>query len=227
MTSSLHTPRYDNATHAKHSYCVLLVALILTFVDVLSALKRLFVYCNSVRAKQQPFSLRALWRTVVLAREDRVALGHFSEYANLVVEPDEFDEHERAHAPGSPDSADEGQWVNAGRGAHASRDCPDSPASERTVFGTRSPKGSQHSADDLPAHLAARAPRTRGLLRRAGAAAFATTERALVLAAFGELLEGIVVYTGGCRGNYFNGCLAHLVSECSHAPRIGPSEHAC
>lgn len=178
--------------------------MVLTGIDVLSALKRLFYYVKSVRAKEQPFSLRTLWQTVVLAKEQHVVLGHLSEYNHLVEEPEEMEE-------GHHEGADEGQWVNGPN--RQSGDYPGSPASERTVFGTRSPKGSQNSSDDLPSHLASRTAPTKGFLRKAGSAAFATTERVLVFAAFGQLLEGIVVYTGGCRGNYLNGCLAHLISQ--------------
>jgi hypothetical protein len=49
------------------------------------------------------------------------------------------------------------------------------------------------------------------LSRRISGVAIATLERALVFAAFGMFLSGVVVYTGGCRDNYINGCLAHLI----------------
>ena len=53
----------------------------------------------------------------------------------------------------------------------------------------------------------------RSVLRFVGQAAFATAERSLVFAGLMQVTTGIVVYTGGCRGNYINGCLAHLISE--------------
>jgi hypothetical protein len=46
--------------------------------------------------------------------------------------------------------------------------------------------------------------------------AHAMTERVLVFAGFTQLVTGIVVYTGGCRGSYINLCLAHLISTFSH-----------
>lgn len=173
----------------------------LTGIDVLAALKRLFLYGKSVHAKDQSFSLRTLWRTVVLARDERLVRA---EYANLVEEPAEMEEL-------CPSSADEGRWLNT-RGRQL-REYPDSPTSERTVFGMHSPKGSQHSSDDLPSHLTPRTARAKSWIRSTGSAAFATTERALVFGAFGQLIEGLVVYTGSCRGHYLNGCLAHLISE--------------
>ena len=51
------------------------------------------------------------------------------------------------------------------------------------------------------------------LLRRISQAAYATLERFLVFAAFGVVLSGVVIYTGGCRDSYINGCLAHLISK--------------
>jgi hypothetical protein len=88
-----------------------------------------------------------------------------------------------------------------------------SSSSERTVFEADSPQGSRHSNDSLndfkfPGSIKPRAT----LIRRIAQGAFATLERALVFAAFGMTLSGIVVYTGGCRESYINGCLAHLVS---------------
>ncbi|KAF7352908.1 hypothetical protein MVEN_01258100 [Mycena venus] len=76
--------------------------------------------------------------------------------------------------------------------------------SDGTLFGPPSP----HSEETL--HEIHFPPRI-SLLRRIGRAAFATAERALVVAGFGLLLSGIVVYTGGCRQHYINGCLAHLI----------------
>jgi len=40
---------------------------------------------------------------------------------------------------------------------------------------------------------------------------FVSIERSLVIAAFVQFLSGTAVYTGACRGNYLNGCLAHLI----------------
>ncbi|KAH8924420.1 hypothetical protein BT69DRAFT_1280598 [Atractiella rhizophila] len=36
-------------------------------------------------------------------------------------------------------------------------------------------------------------------------------ERSLLFLGFAELCSGIVVYTGSCRQNYINGCLAHII----------------
>jgi len=40
---------------------------------------------------------------------------------------------------------------------------------------------------------------------------YISAERSLVIAAFVQFLSGTSVYTGICRGNYLNGCLAHLI----------------
>ncbi|KIY71226.1 hypothetical protein CYLTODRAFT_390831 [Cylindrobasidium torrendii FP15055 ss-10] len=48
-------------------------------------------------------------------------------------------------------------------------------------------------------------------IRHVGNVLFAIVESALVVAGFSQVVLGVVVYTGGCRGNYTNGCLAHLI----------------
>jgi hypothetical protein len=89
-----------------------------------------------------------------------------------------------------------------------------SSVSERT--GSR--RYSRHSDDTLhdiilpPVIHPMQSPK-QPLSRRISEAVFATLDRALVFAAFGMTLSGIVVYTGGCRESYINGCLAHLISE--------------
>jgi len=57
-------------------------------------------------------------------------------------------------------------------------------------------------------HYSTHLPRA---LRLVGQIAFAVTERFLIFAGFAQLLIGIVTYTGGCRQNYINGCLVHLI----------------
>ncbi|KAG1753893.1 uncharacterized protein EDB91DRAFT_1100481 [Suillus paluster] len=103
-------------------------------------------------------------------------------------------------------------WVNDPRISQGAHRYTQSISSERTVFGIDSPQVSR-SDDTLhdfkfPGLIEPQAP----LIRRISQGAFATLERALVFAAFGMTLSGIVVYTGGCRESYINGCLAHLIS---------------
>lgn len=88
---------------------------------------------------------------------------------------------------------------------------PQSAASDRTLFGPRSPRGSVHSDETLHETVWTHVAKKTSLLKRVGHGAFATAERALVFAGFMQVLTGIVVYTGGCRGSYINGCLAHLI----------------
>ncbi len=51
-----------------------------------------------------------------------------------------------------------------------------------------------------------------GLLKKIGRIVFAVAERVLVFAGLFQVITGIVIYTGGCRQNWVNGCLAHLIS---------------
>jgi hypothetical protein len=190
----------------------------LSILDLVALLGRLTAYIRSRdRAK---VNFKHFYRTVVLAREE-IPTGSDAEYAGLVVDvPEEFDEaelkvapvplhvrQERSMSPLETENLDRTvHWTNnVHRRQHSS-------ASERTLFSTFSPtKYSDGALDDMDIHgdVKPKLP----LLRRIARGAFGTAERVLVFAGYYQLLTGIVVYTGGCRQNYINGCLAHLISR--------------
>ncbi|KAG8218789.1 hypothetical protein J3R82DRAFT_4464, partial [Butyriboletus roseoflavus] len=111
------------------------------------------------------------------------------EYSGLASEdPEEYDEIKPSHAHDHP------------------------PLSEHVIFDADSPRSARHSDDTLRDVVLTHIPLPKQhLLRRVAQAAYATIERSLVFAAFGMVLSGVVVYTGGCRDSYINGCLAHLI----------------
>lgn len=57
----------------------------------------------------------------------------------------------------------------------------------------------------------------RSRIHRAGKWTFDFAERLMVPFAWGVALVGGSVYTGICRGNYLNGCLAHFISAFSQS----------
>ncbi|KAJ8595304.1 hypothetical protein M405DRAFT_909338 [Rhizopogon salebrosus TDB-379] len=197
---------YEGSTHASHGYFVLIFSLCLSVADIAPFVARLYSFLRSI--DRNKFSFKPFWRNVVLGRE----VGNLTPlYTSLdVEEPSEFEAIQM-----KPPRLAENQEA-----LHVQRDHPFSPghrhtrssSSERTVFEADPPRGSRHSDDTLydfkrPGFIKPRVP----LIRRIAQGAFATLERVLVFAAFGVTLSGIVVYTGGCRGNYINGCLAHLI----------------
>jgi hypothetical protein len=174
--------------------------LVLTAVDLLNIFRRIFLFFRS----GQKFHLKPFWSLVILGKEEPAVLDG-PEYAGLVnEEPDELEmlsptsppPHKRVHYDHDPQVHDTAQWANEVR--RHRRDY--SVASETTVFG-------RHSDDDIEPRPAKKAP----LAQRIGSGVFATLERALVFGGFAQTLTGIVIYTGGCRENYLNGCLAHLI----------------
>ncbi|KAJ7179263.1 cytoplasmic protein [Mycena filopes] len=194
---------YPNASHARHGYSVLVVALALTLVDTLGALHRIVTFARTAKH----YTLLG-FANALLGREDPDSKGSGAEYIGLIAEEPDSVEDVKGHGRHSYDDPDSHssqafnhgnteQWANHVR-SH-------SMLSDGTVFGPGSPN-SDVTLHDTHFPL----PRT-SLLRRIGRAAFATTERALVFAGFGLFLTGIVIYTGGCRQNYLNVCLAHLI----------------
>jgi len=146
------------------------------------------------------------------------------EYTSLVTEESEGLEEipktgaYRDHVIASTDDAimhddETQQWVDKVR--LDTEALPESPVSDRTLAFVghrhRFSRDSQRSDDTLQDqdHVVKAIP----LSRRVGSLAFGTLERILVFAGFAQLMHGVVIYTGGCREKYLNGCLAHIISE--------------
>ncbi|KIJ70236.1 hypothetical protein HYDPIDRAFT_77408 [Hydnomerulius pinastri MD-312] len=214
---------YEGSSHSTHGYFVLFVSLALSTVDIAAFFLRLYTFLRS----GTKFSIKPFWQSVVLGREE--VYGSPAEYSGLVSdEPEDLGELKPTNASSQEpihvrrsqqiatietqdlDDQFAPSWANdSGANAHHPLH---SSASERTVFGIDSPRGSRHSDDTL--HDLVFSPLVRPkqpLLHRILKASYATLERALVFAAFGVFLSGVVVYTGGCRDSYINGCLAHLI----------------
>ncbi|KAF8450367.1 hypothetical protein L210DRAFT_843634 [Boletus edulis BED1] len=185
-TSSLYrklTPdMYEGSAHSTHGYLVLLLSLALSAVDIAAFFARLYAFCMA----PSKLTLRQFWRSVVLGHQHYPSS---SEYSGIVSEdPEEYADIKPA----------------------SSR--PVSSLSERVVFDVHSPQSSRHSDDTLHDIMVTPIPPPKQpLLRRIPQVAYSTLERFLVFAAFGMVLSGIIIYTGGCRDSYINGCLAHLI----------------
>ncbi|KAF7964814.1 hypothetical protein HWV62_2749 [Athelia sp. TMB] len=173
------------------------------------------------------FTFKDFWRCAIL-HQDSEAAGPLAEYTGLVSEPEEYDYpkleaidhdeeplHARRNQPALQQLRLHTDRDYNQRTIHWASDVHDheharSATSERTFVDALSPQrrhsdDTLHDIDHFPP--APKAP----VLHRVGRVTFGIVERALVIGGFVQLLSGIVVYTGGCRGNYFNGCLAHLV----------------
>lgn len=193
-------------------------------MDIAAFFARLYAFLRSRRK----LNVKLFWLEIVLGRE--ADCGSASDYAEVNAEdPEEYDEikplrtvSQQGLRTSRPDINIETEdlvnqypagWSNK-TATYGHRRSTYSAASDRTVFAVDSPRDLRHSDEtlrDVVPPLTHRPPKP--LLRRVIAVAYATWERFLVFAAFGVMLNGIVVYTGGCRNNYINGCLAHLISE--------------
>jgi len=198
---------YEGAVHSKQGYMVLLLALCLSAIDMVGMLRRIVGFFRS----GEKFSIKTFWRTTILGCDmERDRFG--AEYTGLVVDAaEEFEEQIRLspiRKSGDLDrieeySGDTAQWANNVH-HHRRHQRRHSTASDGTLFGPASPID---NIQDVKGALSSRV----GLIRRIGNASFAVLERFLVFAGLAQTLLGIVIYTGGCRGNYTNGCLAHLI----------------
>lgn len=179
--------RYEGSAHSLHGYLVLLLSLILSAVEIAAFFLRLYAFFTA----PSKLTLSQFWHSVVLGQQDTCPSP--SQYSGLVSEdPEEYDDIKLT----SP---------------HVHRN---SDLSEHTVFDADSPQSTRHSDDTLRDTVVTHVPLPKQPLpRRIAQAAYATLERFLVFAAFGMVISGIVIYTGGCRDSYINGCLAHLISK--------------
>lgn len=198
----------------------------LSALDVIALGSRLIAYCRSIKSGHQQFTLSSLWKIAILGK-GASALGSSAEYTTLVVDVDE-EEYEEAQVKGITADSDQ---LGSSRKPQGSRSphkainfddeeysgqtiewSPQTPTSDRTAvsgpFHTR--HDSIHSDDtlhDIVSQMNERKP----WYKKVGPAVFSTLERILVFGGFIQLLTGVVVYTGGCRGDHVNVCLAHLI----------------
>ena len=217
--------RYEGNVHGTHGYFVLFLAVTLSALDVIALGSRLITFIRVIKSGDQKFTWSSLWNTAILGK-DASPLGSNAEYTTLVLDVDE-DEYEEAELKGVIADSDQLGSSRLSHGLHSSPKTvsfddeynaqtiewfPHTPASDRTAvsgrFHTR--RHSVHSDDTLQ-DAVSQMNEQKPWYKKVGFAVFATLERVLVIAGFMQLLTGIVVYTGGCRGDHVNICLAHLI----------------
>jgi hypothetical protein len=183
-------------------------------------LRRLLTYIRN----GEKFGTKRFWTLVVLDQKERS--GNGPEYIELITDsPEEIEcttldgsrkavlaarESEEGHFE-EHDAADTIHWSNLQRDHRHHHRHSSSMASDQTLFHP----GARDSDDDLCPSKRQGGPQAT-LLSRVGTVILATLERSLIFVAWALSLTGIVTYTGICRGNYINGCLAHLISTLSH-----------
>ncbi|KIL68162.1 hypothetical protein M378DRAFT_1063721 [Amanita muscaria Koide BX008] len=185
-SGALYTKMTPNMWHGSLGWVVLFFAATLTAIDIFAGIHRCIAYLRS----GDKFNLKTFWQTVVLNK--RMALGGLdAEYTSLVQEPEEYEDKQAANNTNE-------------RIRHHRR------SSEGTVFDAESATSSMDALNNIKsrAHDSSSEGTRLALI---GNIAFATAERVLVFAGFALVLSGIVVYTGGCRGDRINICLAHLI----------------
>ncbi len=177
---------FPGSVHGKHGYMILVLSILLSFIDILSATRRFISFIRS----SEPKSFKLFWSWVVL-NKDINYLGSGPEYTGLVVEElEELEPHKISQGcPADGVHRETAQWAND---VHSHRQ-NFSLVSEGTIFDSRSPTHSEITLQDTRFR---RNAKPRGLIHRIGSSIFAVLERFLVVAGFSQLLTGIVVYTG-------------------------------
>jgi hypothetical protein len=213
--------RYEGQMHCSCGYLVLALAFTLSAIDLFAGTRRVLSYVRSIE-RDGGFSFRSFWNRVILSRGADHVSDINAEYTSLVTEESEGSEEipktgaYRDRVIAATDDAimhddETQQWVDKVR--LDTEALQESPVSDCTFVGHRHrfSRDSQHSDDTLQDQD--HAVKVISLSRRVGSLAFGTLERFLVFAGFAQLMHGVVIYTGGCREHYLNGCLAHIISE--------------
>lgn len=188
-------------------------------VDTLAFIRRAFFFFKG----SHPKTLGEFWSSVILnkfpaSEPEYASLAHeeLAEYYELDQERVEASHNHRRSSSSESLSNEHRQWhhSNASQGTfvnatptasthrHAKHVSLISTFSDDTLHlpVQRLPTNSQDEFESLP------------LKYRIGRILLATAERLLVILGFVQLISGVTVYSGICRGNYRNGCLAHLIS---------------
>ena len=208
--------------HCTHGYVVLVLAFTLSAIDAFAGAGRVASFVRSIE-RDGHFSIRSFWNRVILTKgDDHVRAINSTEYTSLVFEEaeelefpkaDAYHHHRRVAVLAADDANirddETAQWVNKVR--HDSDDFLETPVSDRTFIGNRSSRDSQNSDDTLQDQ--SRVVNYTSSPRRLGQLLFGVLQQFLVVAGFAQVMHGIIIYTGGCRGDYLNGCLAHVISE--------------
>ncbi|KAH6915294.1 cytoplasmic protein [Coprinopsis sp. MPI-PUGE-AT-0042] len=190
---------YEGSVHGKQGYLIMLVTVLISAVDFVQNARRVLLFSQGENKTFKHF-----WRFVILQKDDD--LGVEAEYTGLIVEdPEEFDFHklQRRESDETQVVEEEGdEWVN---GVQRHRRIS-SHLSEATIV-------ARSNSDDTLNEIGGKGVerKKKGWATRLTGLAISGVEYILVVAGMAELLVGIVVYTGGCRQNWINGCLAHLI----------------
>ncbi|KDQ16101.1 hypothetical protein BOTBODRAFT_31175 [Botryobasidium botryosum FD-172 SS1] len=216
---------YQGSVHGKSGYIALLVVIALSVVDAVHLIRRAFSYFTNTR----PITLRGAWDSIVAAKEPLFLARDF-EYDGLVQTPDEYDDSDHSPTSSTPRHAHFDEPLRPGEILYESSDwaneeVTESPRTATTFYEReipmrrfsglsestlRDPSVHSPTRTDSPEPRAAAAPPA-SRLQRLGTLLFDITERVLVVYAYTLVLSGATVYTGICRGNYINGCMAHLI----------------
>lgn len=204
---ALVAPRYDGSKHGVQGYWILAIANLVTLFDLAKFFRRAINYVRD----NSHYGLKSFWTQVIGGRE--VLHGSEHEYSELVAHESEdlqYSPTRMSSEPSSPIKEEDSrtvQWATdaANRRGHHRRNL--SVHSDRTLLG----HASLNSDGEVPKYRVTAETRKAFGWRLAGTMV-SVLERVLVFAGFVQVLSGVVVYTGGCRVSYLNGCLAHLIS---------------
>lgn len=221
--------RYKGSVHGSVGYVLLLMVNVLTAIDALPLIRRFYEF---VRAGSSEWTPRQFWNIVLCGREQKPERRWMDDNEEEIKLTTDHEEHSPVEMsdPGHAQRVHGGLtrfhdapsvWVNQGESSLTSTHAHGSPSSrysigsEATLHDPGSPTRSWplFSSPKLDMHHVVTKKGWRGRLACAGNWTFNAAERTMIPFAWGVAMIGGCVYTGICRGNYLNGCLAHFISE--------------
>ncbi|KAF8529221.1 hypothetical protein BU17DRAFT_37380 [Hysterangium stoloniferum] len=211
---------YEGSVHGSIGFFTLVFANVLAAFDTIPFVRRAYIFARYCQHK----NIRAFWNIVILDQ----ARQSDPEYTALAQEVQSENEEIKLEYACSPqDTLDRSsiESVHMPSSESETHEWPRSISSQDTFINhhshdqrhSRYRSTSSNYSDDtlhnpnLPIHRNANDFEHSSRWSQVRQVAIGTAERCLVLLAFAQLLSGITVYSGICRENYLNGCMAHLI----------------
>ncbi|KAJ1310979.1 hypothetical protein OPQ81_009488 [Rhizoctonia solani] len=226
---------YEGSVHGKVGNVLLFIVNVLGIIDSLPLIRRFYDF---LRAGPSEWTPSRLWYSVLRGQEEgpsrRWIEDDNEEEVKLTADAEEI-QHSPVEAAVGSEHAQRvherllrfntaSTWVNQGDESpdgrefgrahgHGSPMSRHSIGSEATLHDLGSPSRPWplFSSPKVGAHETDVQHGWKGRIQRAGHWTFNTTERIMIPFAWGVTMVGGCVYTGICRGNYLNGCLAHFI----------------
>lgn len=215
---------YEGSKYGILTSIIVIISWSLTFIDFVMFLGGWSTFRNANSKNSVPLAKR-IWKLISTGRNSATSTNNADDTNGYVIADadgmgeDEVDGLMRESAESGRAGAEEDHILNSASQHHGWGQVNNHLSSTQTSTPARSSSMSS-SSTHVGEHITTTAtPKfaldttPKWVRRRNGLFKFGMVFmwRTLIVMAFADFVTGIAVYSGTCRGNYLNGCLAHLI----------------